>query len=193
MGIEPMTLSPTGRAWLKGHEGLSLVAYRDGNGYSIGYGHHGAYEGQRITRAEAEALFDRDVALHERAVSQALTRPTTQAQFDALVSFSYNVGSAGMASSTVVREHNQGRPDLAAAAFDLWIKSKGEVAPVLVRRRNLEEQLYRTGVYGRTASSTPALPAPAAPNPALLVALAAAGATYLLLPKLAPRRFSRAA
>lgn len=193
--MSPMKMSAAGRAWLKGMEGLRLVAYPDGDGWSIGYGHHGAHEGQRITLAEAEALFERDLVKYEAAVNAALTRPALQTQFDALVSFAYNVGTAGMAGSTVVREHNAGNLFAAARAFDLWNKSQGKVSPVLVKRRDLEEQLYVTGVYSRTPSQKAVvkLLQGEQQGEALLVALVATGAALWLLPRMAPRRFARAA
>lgn len=185
-------MSAPGRAWLKSMEGLRLVAYRDGDGWSIGYGHHGAYEGQRITAAEAEALFERDLVKYETAVNGALTRSATQAQFDALVSFAYNVGTAGMADSTVLRQHNAGNLFAAADAFAMWNKSQGKVSPVLVQRRDLERQLYTTGVYTRTPSrqAVTQLLQGEQQGEALLVALVATGAALWLLPRMAPSRFS---
>lgn len=189
-----MRMSAQGRSWLKSMEGLRLRAYRDGDGFSIGYGHHGVKEGAVITLAEAEALFERDLLKYEGAVDRALTRPATQTEYDALVSFAYNVGTEGMAGSTVVRQHNAGNRAAAGEAFDLWNKSKGAVSDVLVKRRDLEQKLYETGVYSTTSRKTApaALPVPSSTE-GLWVALAAAGAAYLLLPRIAPRRFARAA
>lgn len=191
-----MQMSAKGRQWLQGMEGLRLTAYRDAEGWSIGYGHYGAYEGQRISRAEAEALFASDIIKHEQAVTRALTEPPTQAQFDALVSFSYNVGTAGMAGSTVVRLHNARDFAGAASAFDLWRKSRGKdgvlsVNPVLVARRDLEESLYRTGVYSLALSPKGQAAVQLARESntgALWWVLGAAAATYVLLPKIAPAR-----
>lgn len=191
-----MQMSAKGRAWLQGMEGLRLVAYRDAEGFSIGYGHYGAREGQRITKAEADALFAQDLIQHEQAVTRALTEPPTQAQFDALVSFSYNVGTAGMAGSTVVRRHNARDFLGAASSFDLWRKSRGKdgaltVNPVLVARRDLEEQLYATGVYSRTLSGkgqAAVRQAQETSTGALWWLLGAAGAAYWLSFRVAPIR-----
>ena len=115
-----MRLSTNGRRFLMHEEGLSLTAYPDpklaplpdgspnpAQKYSIGYGHSGAYRGQTITRAQAEALFAADLVKFEAAVS--LTTPrATEAQFDALVALCYNIGTGAFASSTVA---SSGCPD----------------------------------------------------------------------------------
>lgn len=159
-----MRLSDQGRELIKGFEGLSLKAYPDTKkGWSIGYGHFGAYEGQVITRAEADRLFDQDVVKYETAVS--LTTPrATQAQFDAMVALCYNIGTAGFAGSTVARLHNLGDYAGAANAFRLWRKSDGADNPVLVRRREKELGVYLYGHGGSVYSTPPVSPVPAAPR-----------------------------
>ena len=177
-----MRLSPTGRRFLQSLEGLSLKAYPDPalpkvNGqwnpkqkWSIGYGHSGAYEGQVITRAEADRLFTGDVAKFEAIVS--LTTPeTTQMQFDAMVTLAYNIGTEGFSTSTVARLHNLGDYEGAAAAFAMWRKSGGAVNPVLVARRAKETSVYRgegyPGIDGTVWSPSPisTQPVPVAPYP----------------------------
>lgn len=181
-----MKLSPQGIAFLQASEGLSLMAYPDGKNadgsqkYSIGYGHSGAKKGQVITRAEADALFLSDVAQHEAAVTAAVSY-ASQRQFDALVSFSYNVGTAGMQNSTAVRLHNAGNAQGAADALRMWNQSDGQVNPVLVRRREKERSLYLYGDPNVGTGKGPLLAPPS--DHALLWAAAVAAVTYFALPK----------
>lgn len=179
-----MKLSLAGLTFLKNEEGLRLTAYPDGQkadgsqNYSIGYGHSGAQKGQTLTRAQAEALLVQDVAKHEAAVTAAVTY-ASQRQFDALVAFSYNVGTAGMQNSTAVRLHNQGDALGAANALRMWNQSDGAVNPVLVARRERERNYYLTGdpLVG------PVLETAGQGSPALWAAVAVAVGTYVLLPR----------
>lgn len=157
-------LSADGRRLIQGFEGLSLKAYPDtAKGYSIGYGHFGAKAGDVISRDEAERLFDLDVLKYETAV--ALNAPiTTQPQFDAMTSLAYNIGTAGFASSTVLRLHKLGDYQGAADAFRMWKKSDGKDNPVLIKRRERERAIYLNG-YGNpyTGGVPPMTPAPSSP------------------------------
>ena len=137
----PRTLSESGKALIKGFEGLSLKAYKDANGYSIGYGHFGASSGQTITRAEADALFDQDIRRFESSVN-VYAPVTTQNQFDALVSLAYNIGTGAFQTSTLLRYHVGGDYQAAADQFLVWRKSGGVVLPALEKRRALERSVY---------------------------------------------------
>lgn len=140
-----MRLSPHGRSLIKGFEGLSLKAYPDtSKGYSIGYGHFGAKKGDVITREQADALFDGDVAKYELAVSTTTPR-ALQHEFDAMVSLAYNIGTAGFSNSTVARLHNAGDKRGAADAFRMWKKADGADSPVLMKRREKERDVYLEG------------------------------------------------
>ena len=158
-------LSADGRRLIQGFEGLSLKAYPDPPGdpqnrHSIGYGHSGAKPGDVISRDEAERLFDSDVLKYETAV--ALNTPiSTQAQFDAMTSLAYNIGTAGFASSTVARKHNAGDYPGAADAFLLWVKAAGKEHPGLKARRQRERAVYLSG-YGNPYTGNPPM-TPAAP------------------------------
>ena len=103
-----MTLraSANGRELIKSFEGLRLEAYPDGASYSVGYGHNGVAAGTRITREEADALFDADLQRFEDAVN-AGTRPSppSQGQFDALVSLAYNIGVGAFNQSTLLQRY----------------------------------------------------------------------------------------
>jgi lysozyme len=147
-------LSDNGRKLIQGFEGLSLKAYKDADGYSIGYGHFGAKPGDVITREQADKLFDQDAVKYETAVS--LTTPNaTQQQFDAMTSLAYNIGTGGFAGSTVARLHNMGDWQGAADAFRMWNKSQGAVLPVLSARREQERGVYLNGYPGHGYSEPP--------------------------------------
>ena len=172
-----MRLSPNGRRLIQEFEGFSAKAYRDADGWSIGYGHFlgkdPALASQTISRPEADALFEQDIAKYEAAVS--LTTPrATQDQFDALVSLTYNIGTAGFAGSTVARLHLAGDHQGAADAFRMWKKSEGKDNPTLIRRREEERRVY---LEGHSPSGT--FPAPRPPiSPAPIAATAPAASDW---------------
>jgi lysozyme len=132
-------------------EGLRLNAYRDPIGiWTIGYGHTtaaGAPEvknGLKITAQEAREILSRDLMKFETAVLNAMKRPATQNQFDAMVSFCYNVGPGNFGKSSVLRHFNAGSPIAAAATFARWNKAGGKVLAGLTRRRAAEAKLFLT-------------------------------------------------
>jgi lysozyme len=140
-----------GLALIKQSEGLSLKAYPDpgtgGEPWTIGYGHaHGVKPGDVITEAQADQFLLEDVASAEAAVNR-LCPITTQNQFDALVSFTFNLGEGSLQDSTLRRLHNEGDYAGAKAQFPRWSYAAGKQLPGLVKRRQAEAQLY-----GSTAS-----------------------------------------
>lgn len=90
--IKNMKMSQKGINFLKQEEGFKSKAYWDVRGYSIGYGHFGAKKDDVITRAEGEQLLKEDVGEVEMAIKKNVKIPLNQNQFDALVSFGYNLG-----------------------------------------------------------------------------------------------------
>lgn len=139
-----MKTSQTGLDLIKAFEGLQLEAYRCPAGvWTVGYGTtKNVRRGMRITKRQAEILLSEDVAEFERAVEQAVTIELQQHEFDALVSFAYNVGAGALASSTLVRKLNTGDRAGAAREFDRWNKAGGRVLPGLTRRRAAERALF---------------------------------------------------
>lgn len=108
---------------------------------TIGYGcTEGVTMGMVWTEAEAEAALVRELGKHEAIVARLVTVPLTQHQFDALVSFSYNVGKLG--SSTLLRKINAGDTAGASEQFMAWTKAGGHEQPGLVRRRSAERALF---------------------------------------------------
>lgn len=148
-----MQLSDAGLAAIKRHEGLRLDAYPDpgsSNGLpvTIGYGSTKTLTGKpwqlgdRISEAEAEALLIRDIEDFETAVNRLVTVPLTQAMFDSLVSFSFNVGASAFSGSTLLRKLNAGDYAGAAGQFERWKYNDGRVMPGLVRRRADESAMF---------------------------------------------------
>ena len=144
-----MHISDRGLTLIKEFEGFRANAYKCPAGVlTIGFGHTSeagppvVREGMRITEPEATAMLRRDVLRFERAVLAAIDRQPTQAQFDALVSFCYNVGPGALRQSSVLRHFNNGNIPAAADAFRLWNKGGGKVLKGLVRRREAERELF---------------------------------------------------
>jgi len=118
----------------------------DGHPWTIGWGSTGddIRKGTIFTAAECDARFEKDMQKYVDQVSRAIgDAPTSQDQFDALVSFHYNTGAIGTA--TLTREHVAGRFDSAKAQFARWIRNDGKVMRGLVRRRAAEAKLYAGG------------------------------------------------
>lgn len=131
---------------IKNSEGLALEAYADKNdGPTIGYGHLGAKKGQKITKEIAEDLLKQDVSKAETAVKNLVKVPLSQNQFDALVSFVYNVGPGQFAESTLLKKLNAGEIESVPAEFGRWIYDDGEIMNGLIKRRNNEAKLFAMG------------------------------------------------
>lgn len=146
-------INAAGERLIKSFEGFEEVAYPDpgtgGKPYTVGWGAtedmqgRPFAEGQRITMAEAEALFDKDTDRFEAAVER-LAPVATDNQFAAMVSLAYNVGEGNFASSTLLRKHNAGDHEGAANEFKRWNRAAGRVMRGLTRRREAEAALYRS-------------------------------------------------
>jgi GH24 family phage-related lysozyme (muramidase) len=115
----------------------------DGRPWTIGWGSTGPdiEEGTVWTQSECDERFAKDIQRYANAVSAAIgNAPTSQNQFDALVSFHYNTGAIGTA--TLTKKHKQGDFAGAAAEFARWNKNAGKVMRGLTRRRTAEAELY---------------------------------------------------
>jgi len=140
-----MTTSPKGIALIKRFEGLRLKAYLDPVGVAtIGYGHTYLVNinDPAITEEEADRLLTEDLKLYEKPVAEMVKVPINQNQFDALVSFAFNLGTAALRGSTLLKKLNSGQP--CAEEFDRWIFAAGKALPGLVRRRAAERRLFET-------------------------------------------------
>lgn len=144
------SISDAGLALIKRFEGCRLSAYPDpgtgGEPWTIGWGTtridgRPVMPGTTISQAEADRLLHEDLERYAAEVDEAIgDAPTTQAQFDALVSFHYNTGAIGRATLTSL--HRSGDYAGAAREFSRWVHAGGRVMTGLVRRRAAEEALY---------------------------------------------------
>lgn len=140
-----MKTSRRGIDLIKQFEGLRLDAYVCAAGVlTIGYGHTGpdVQPGMTITEEEADALLRADLEKFERCVSEALTVDVIQPQFDALVSFAFNVGCQALLDSTLLKLINVEDFEGAAAQFARWNKAGGRELAGLTRRRAAEAELF---------------------------------------------------
>lgn len=157
-----MKLGQKGRDLIHSFETLKLTSYRDpgsrnglpitcGWGTTVDEGGGPIPLGAVWTREKADRLFARDIATRELQLNMLLRgKPTTQNQFDALMSFAYNVGmdidddtiAEGLGDSTLLRKHLAGDYAGAQAAFAAWNKNDGQVMRGLTRRRAEEAALY---------------------------------------------------
>ena len=139
-----MQISQAGIDLIKSFEGCELVAYQDAGGvWTIGFGHtEGVYEGMTITMAEAEQFLTDDLVQYAQYVSNVVTVPLTQDQFDALVSFTYNLGPGTLHRSDLLSFLNAGQYQRAADAFLEYDHADGVVVPGLARRREAERNLF---------------------------------------------------
>lgn len=141
----PKRTNKNGLLLIKSFEGLRLKAYRDPVGiWTIGYGTtRDVRPDMSISEAEAEQLLQQDLIRFEQAISEAVVAPVNDNQFSALVSFTYNVGSGALRSSTLLKLLND-RQDIHGAAdeFPRWNRAGGRVLEGLTRRRNAERALF---------------------------------------------------
>ena len=151
----PRSTGAAGIALIKRFEGCArrrpdgqFEAYHDpGTGaepWTIGWGATGPgiARGTVWTRQQCDARLEHDLARYAAQVEAVLDGcPTTQNQFDALVSFHYNTGA--IATATLTRKHKAGDYAGAAREFDRWCNAGGRKMPGLVRRRAAESALYR--------------------------------------------------
>jgi lysozyme len=143
-----MTTSQKGIALIKAFEGLELKAYPDpatgGAPWTIGVGHTGpeVKPGMIITEAQADDYLRADLARFEAGV-RSMCPISTQNQFDAMVSLSFNVGLENFKGSTLRRLHNEGQHGLAADQFKRWNRANGAIMRGLTKRRLAEAELYR--------------------------------------------------
>ena len=142
-----LSTSPEGRAYIERKEGLRLHAYQDIAGiWTIGYGHTGpeVVPGLVWTKEQCDGALTRRLSDEfEPAVNTVCGDvPTTQGQFDAMVSLAYNIGTHGFSRSEVARLHRQHEYDKAGDAFEHWDHVNGRVNEALHNRRVEEAQTY---------------------------------------------------
>lgn len=144
-----MRINQEGLDLIKSFEGLRLKAYQDGGGvWTIGYGHtRDVMKGDTLSKAQAEALFLKEIQDQEQALSRLLGDNgimVNENEFSALLSFIYNLGTLALAHSTLFKllvNKAQPKPEV-AKQFLRWNHDNGVVVPGLTRRREAEAALF---------------------------------------------------
>jgi len=146
-----MILDNKGYLFITKHEGLSLKPYLcPAKIPTIGYGNTYYSDGKRvtlldkdITKQQAFEMFKEIANRFGKRVDELVITELTQNQFNALVSFAYNVGTGNFSSSTLLKKINKNPNDLTLKAeFLRWNKAGGKVINGLTNRRNEEADLY---------------------------------------------------
>lgn len=139
-----MRIDEHGLALIKAFEGLKLNAYRCAAGvWTIGYGHTlGVNPGDTLTEQAADLFLRQDAAVAEASVNRYVNVPLTQNQFNALVSFVFNLGSGNFRNSTLLKKLNAGDYQGAGEELLRWVRAGDTTLPGLVRRRAVEKTLF---------------------------------------------------
>ncbi len=139
-----MRTSARGLKLIMRFEGFSATPYLCPAGIpTIGYGHVLEHlQHPVISRNDAKQLLAQDARVAERAVTRLIRYPLAQHQFDALVSFTFNVGSGALQRSSLRAMINRGEVTEAADQFLRWVYGGGKKLPGLVKRRTAERALF---------------------------------------------------
>lgn len=143
-------LSAAGAAFIMSSEGIKTEAYPD-PAYgktipTICVGHtQGVYMGQKASLAQCEEWLVEDSTVAGKAVKRLVKTPQTQEQYDALISFTFNVGEGNFAKSTLLKKVNLGECVAASKEFLKWNKANGVVLRGLTKRRQGESEMYLSG------------------------------------------------
>lgn len=142
-----MTTSSNGRKQIEISEGLELEAYKKDSVWTIGYGHTtGVKEFDVCTAAEADVWLTSDIKWAEKCVSTSVHIVLNQNQFDALVSFTFNLGVGNLLKSSVLDYTNKSNFPSAAKSFLLWNEVDGKFSQGVYNRRVRESKLFLTPV-----------------------------------------------
>lgn len=161
-----MQVGAAGKALFREWEGLELEEYLDSGGApTIGIGHlltrserlsgKIILQGQSVryrnglTVQQCLDLLDQDLAPAEQAVNAGVRVALNQNQFDALVSFTFNVGDSAFANSTLLKELNAGHYDQVPVQLRRWVKDNGKVVKGLIKRREKEIELWNRAPANR--------------------------------------------
>lgn len=122
-------------------EGCRLSAYQDSVGvWTIGYGHtKNVKPGDVCTPEQAKEYLIQDISLCEAGISRLIHFSVTQGQFDALVSFTFNLGLHTLATSSLLSYMIHGCNTKASEEFEKWCHAGKEILPGLLKRRQWEK------------------------------------------------------
>jgi lysozyme len=162
--IEPTVVSEAGLKFLLHYEGLFETLQEDvpGGNCTIGYGHlvhmnpcngdqSESYWDHGITKANAMYLFKNDLVMFEKGVSELVTVPLNQCQFDALVSFAFNVGlgkfKGSKTTDILLTELNKGNYSIVPIELNKYVWSNGYWWDGLIKRRAAEGRIFTSCEY----------------------------------------------
>ena len=139
-----MNISQEGLSLIKKFEGCELEAYKCAAGvWTIGYGStKGVKEEDTLTQEEADNLLLHEMQEYEGYINDLVKAPLEQNQFDALVSWVFNLGPANLKASTMLKFLNAGDYHLIPSQIKRWNKAGGKVLEGLIRRREAEALLF---------------------------------------------------
>jgi GH24 family phage-related lysozyme (muramidase) len=139
-----METSENGIELIKEFEGKRQVAYQDEAGvWTIGYGHtKDVYKGQLIIESRADKMLAEDLKVYEGIVNEQVKVPLNQNQFDALVSWTFNLGEKNLKKSTMLKKLNEGDFDSVPTEMKRWNIVAGKVSKGLINRREAEVSLF---------------------------------------------------
>ena len=139
-----MRTSEAGILLIKSFEGCRTVAYQDAVGvWTIGYGHTiDVKEGMTITQHQCDVMLEVDIETYENYVNKYVIVSLTQNQFDALVSWVYNLGPTNLRNSTMLKVLNAGKYSEVPYQMKRWNRAGGKVLKGLVVRREAEAELF---------------------------------------------------
>ena len=139
-----MKISAEGLDLIKHFEGLELEAYKCPAGvWTIGYGHtKDVQEGDTWSESHADHMLEVEMEEYENYIHDLVTCPLSQNQFDALVSWVYNLGSSNLQASTLLKRLNAGDYPDVPNQIKRWNKAGGKVLEGLVRRRDAEASMF---------------------------------------------------
>ena len=147
-----MHISDEGFDLIKHFEGCELEAYKCAAGvWTIGYGHtKDVQEGDVWNKEKADFMLWRELEdEYEVYVNDLVTVPINQCQFDALVSWVYNLGPANLKNSTMLKKLNAGEYEEVPSQMKKWNKANGKVLEGLIRRRAAESLLFEGKEWGK--------------------------------------------
>ena len=139
-----MNISQEGISLIKKFEGCELEAYQCAAGvWTIGYGStKDVKEGDTLTQKEADNLLLHEMQEYEGYIKELVKVPLKQNQFDALVSWVFNLGPANLKASTMLKFLNAGDYHLIPSQIKRWNKASGKVLEGLIRRREAEALMF---------------------------------------------------
>ena len=152
--VTALALSVAGYLAIGGFEGYKDHVYIPvpGDFHTAGFGHadNRLPVGQHITENQAVLWLSEDTKTAQNAVKRCVKVPLSQDEFNAYVSFSFNVGQTAFCNSTLVKKLNAGQYDQACEDLKLWVYSGGVKYKGLETRRNIESMICKHGRYPET-------------------------------------------